>query len=79
MFYFGGKSQKGECLNKLRYFKPVLIDNRIVHGEFMPVKVLGTPPVGRFGHTMNYLPEANALIVVGGKLLNSFNLSVRPQ
>lgn len=79
IFYFGGKSQKGECLNKLRYFKPVMIDNRIVHGDFQPIKILGQPPCGRFGHTMNYLPVANALVVAGGKNFYFADMSVRPQ
>jgi len=78
IFYFGGKSQKGECLNKLRYFKPVMIDNRIVHGDFQPIKILGQPPCGRFGHTMNYLPVANALVVAGGKNFYFADMSVRP-
>lgn len=54
-------------MNKLRYFKPVLIDGKIVHGDFQPIKIQGTPPIGRFGHTMNYLPVLNALLVTGGK------------
>ena len=68
IFFFGGKNLKGECMNKLRYFKPVLIDGKIVHGEFMPIKILGSPPIGRFGHTMNYLPCLNSLLITGGKL-----------
>lgn len=56
-------------MNKLRYFKPVLIDGKIVHGDFQPIKILGSPPIGRFGHTMNYLPVLNALLVTGGKFL----------
>lgn len=27
----------------------------------------GTPPVARFGHTMDYLPTNNSLIVMGGR------------
>jgi len=27
----------------------------------------GNPPVGRFGHTMTYLPINNAIIIAGGR------------
>ena len=59
-------------MNKLRFFKPVAIDGKIVHGEFQPFKVSGTPPVGRFGHTLNYMPCNNSLLVAGGKLTTIF-------
>ena len=72
IFFFGGKNQKGECLNKLRFFKPVAIDGKIVHGEFLPIKVIGNPPPPRFGHTLNYLPSNNSLLVAGGKLTTLF-------
>ena len=35
IYFFGGKNQKGELQNKLRYFKPVVIDGKVVHGEFV--------------------------------------------
>lgn len=35
IYFFGGKNAKGELQNKLRYFKPVVIDNKVVHGEFV--------------------------------------------
>ena len=39
IYFFGGRNQKGECQNKLRYFKPVIIDGKVVHGEFTQLKV----------------------------------------
>jgi hypothetical protein len=77
VFYFGGKSSTGECLNKLRFFKPVLVDNKIAHGDFTPIKIIGNPPTARFGHTMSYLPAANAILITGGKQF--YFMSVRPK
>lgn len=67
IYYFGGKNAKGELQNKLRYFKPVVIDGKIVHGEFVTMKVQGTPPAARFGHTMNFLPCNSSIIIAGGR------------
>jgi len=67
IYFFGGKNQKGELQNKLRYFKPVVIDGKVVHGEFVTMKVGGTPPVARFGHTMAYLPCNNSILIAGGR------------
>lgn len=64
---FGGKDKKGEPLNKLRLFKGSSIDGKIVHGEFVNIRGSGTPPCGRFGHSMGYLPTNNCLIVMGGR------------
>ena len=41
IYFFGGKNQKGELQNKLRYFKPVVIDGKVVHGEFVSIKTQG--------------------------------------
>jgi len=51
----------------LRLFKPNTIDQKVVHGEFTTIKMAGTPPAPRFGHTMGFLPTNNSLIVVGGR------------
>lgn len=67
IYFFGGKNQKGELQNKLRYFKPVIIDNKVVHGEFVSLKCGGTPPIARFGHTMCYLPCNNSILIAGGR------------
>jgi len=67
IYFFGGKNAKGELQNKLRYFKPVVIDGRVVHGEFVQLKMSGTPPAARFGHTMEFLPCNNAILIAGGK------------
>lgn len=77
IYFFGGKNQKGELQNKLRYFKPVVIDGKVVHGEFVQLKSSGTPPVPRFGHTMSFLPCNNSIIIAGGRNddLSSTNLT----
>ena len=67
IYFFGGKNQKGELQNKLRYFKPVVIDGKVVHGEFVQLKSQGQPPVARFGHTMAFLPCNNSILIAGGR------------
>jgi len=68
IYFFGGKNAKGELQNKLRYFKPIVIDGKVVHGEFVMLKHTGgTPPTARFGHTMEYLPCNNSILIVGGR------------
>ena len=67
IYFFGGKNAKGELQNKLRYFKPVVIDGKVVHGEFTSIKMSGTPPAPRFGHTMAFLPCNNSILIAGGK------------
>jgi hypothetical protein len=51
----------------LRLFKPNTIDQKVVHGEFTSIKMSGQAPVARFGHTMEYLPTNNSLIIMGGR------------
>jgi len=67
VYFFGGKNEKGALTNRLRLFKPNTIDAKVVHGEFTSIKINGTPPTPRFGHSMAYLPTNNSLIVVGGR------------
>ena len=68
IYFFGGKNAKGELQNRLRYFKPIVIDSKVVHGEFVNLKHTGgTPPVARFGHTMEYLPCNNSILIAGGR------------
>ena len=67
IYFFGGRNEKGEVQNKLRYFKPVVIDGKIVHGEFTPLKGQGAPPAARYGHTMSHLPCNNSLMICGGR------------
>ena len=38
VYFFGGKNEQGECTNKLKYFKPVLVDQKIIHGDFELMK-----------------------------------------
>mgnify|MGYP003952101265 CR=1 FL=1 len=56
VYFFGGKTEDGALQNKLRLYKPNTIDNKVIHGEFVNLKVGGTIPEARFGHTMGYLP-----------------------
>ena len=45
-----------------------MIDGKVVHGEFVNLKHTGgTPPTARFGHTMEYLPCNNAILIAGGR------------
>ena len=67
IYFFGGKNEKGEPHNKLRYFKPVVIDGKVVHGDFISLNAQGTPPTARFGHTMSFLPCKNSILVAGGR------------
>ena len=40
----------------------------MVHGEFVALKHTGgVPPTARFGHTMQYLPCNNAILIAGGR------------
>lgn len=34
IYYFGGKNSKGELVNKLRFFKPVVLESKVLHGDF---------------------------------------------
>jgi len=67
IYFFGGKNEKGQLNNRLRLFKPNTIDAKVVHGEFTPIKINGTPPTPRYGHTMAFLPNNLSLIIVGGR------------
>jgi len=67
IYFFGGRKENGELNNKLRYFKPVTVDNKVIHGEFPVLKTSGAGPVGRYGHTMAYLPVNNAILIAGGR------------
>ena len=45
-----------------------MIDGKVVHGEFVALKHTGgVPPTARFGHTMQYLPCNNAILIAGGR------------
>ena len=41
VYFFGGKNSKGELQNQLRYFKPTIIDGKVVNGEFTHLKTQG--------------------------------------
>ncbi len=64
--------------NNLRYFKPVIVDKKVVHGEFQNIKTGGTAPCARFGHTMSFLPVNNALLVVGGRNDSLCKVNITP-
>mmetsp|Transcript_42735 Transcript_42735/g.65635 ORF Transcript_42735/g.65635 Transcript_42735/m.65635 type:complete len:236 (+) Transcript_42735:1805-2512(+) len=67
IYYFGGKNAKGEILSKLKYLKPIVADHKVVAAEWVKMKQQGTPPCGRVGHTMTFLPINQALLIVGGR------------
>lgn len=67
VYYFGGKSGDGKLSNKLKYFKPVTVDRKVVQGEFLNMKTSGQAPCARFSHTMSYLPVNSAIIIAGGR------------
>ena len=41
VFFFGGKQADGKLTNKLRYFKPVTVDRKVIQGDFMAIKTTG--------------------------------------
>ena len=65
-------------MNKLKYFKPVTVDRKVVQGEFIPIKTTGEPPCPRFGHTMSYLPVNSSIIVAGGRNDSLCGVNVTP-
>lgn len=67
IYYFGGKNSKGELQNKIRYLKPTISDGKVITVEWQKLKQLGNPPCARVGHTFQFLPISQALIVVGGR------------
>ena len=64
---FGGKNAAGELQGKLRYLKPTVVDGKVTGVDFVKIRQTGTAPCGRTGHTMGYLPQNQALLVVGGR------------
>ena len=78
MYYFGGKQGDGKIVNKLRYFKPVTVDRKVVQGEFITIKSGGQAPCPRFGHTMSYLPCNSAIVIAGGRNDNLCRENVTP-
>lgn len=68
IYFFGGKNNKGKFLNDLRLLKLKCNQGFAERALWQQVKQTGTPPAPRAGHTMGYLPVANALIIVGGTL-----------
>ena len=45
----------------------MIIDGKVVHGDFTNLKIQGQPPAARFGHTMCYLPCNNSIAIAGGR------------
>ena len=67
IYYFGGKNQKGELQNKLRYLKTNVMDGKVVSAEWTKIKQAGTAPCPRIGHSMSYLPLNQSIVVIGGR------------
>lgn len=38
IYFFGGKDIKGNLLNKLKFLKPVVLEQKVVHAEFQNIK-----------------------------------------
>ena len=67
IYFFGGKTAKGDLLSKLRYLKPTCNEGKVVQVEWQKLKESGVAPCGRVGHAMTYLPANQALLIVGGR------------
>ena len=69
IYYFGGKTQKGELQNQIRYLNCKINQStqKVNQVEWMRINFTGNPPCGRVGHMMEYLPLSQAIIVVGGR------------
>merc|ERR1712224_328846 len=67
IYYFGGKNAKGELINRLRYLKTSMSDEKVTGVEWVKIKQQGNPPCGRTGHSMCFLPVNQCLVVAGGR------------
>jgi len=56
----------------------VIVDNKVVHGEFVSIKTGGQAPCPRYGHTMSYLPVNNSLLLVGGRNDSMCKVNITP-
>ena len=45
----------------------MLVDQKVIHGDFVPVKNSGIAPCARYGHQMSYLPVSCAILITGGR------------
>jgi hypothetical protein len=67
IYYFGGVNQKGELNNRIKFLKTVCTEGKVLSAEWQKMKQQGTPPCGRIGHSMSFLPANQSLIVAGGR------------
>eukprot|EP00356_Strombidium_inclinatum_P015495 CAMPEP_0170490632 /NCGR_PEP_ID=MMETSP0208-20121228/8772_1 /TAXON_ID=197538 /ORGANISM="Strombidium inclinatum, Strain S3" /LENGTH=119 /DNA_ID=CAMNT_0010766073 /DNA_START=1639 /DNA_END=1998 /DNA_ORIENTATION=- len=67
IYFFGGVNIKGELSGKLKYLKPTCSESKVMSIEFQKLKQQGISPPGRTGHTMEYLPVNQSLLIVGGR------------
>lgn len=68
IYFFGGRSASGKTMStKLRYLKLNCIDNKVNTADWVKIKQTGTPPCGRTGHVMTWLPVNHGLLIAGGR------------
>jgi hypothetical protein len=67
VYLFGGRDKSGLVKNDLKLIKPYVKNGKVYAVEWPTIQQLGKPPCPRIGHTMNFLPINNALIVAGGR------------
>ena len=69
IYIFGGRKENGELCNKMKLMtcKLHLQTNKVTAVDWTKLVITGNPPCGRIGHTMEYLPLSQALIVAGGR------------
>jgi len=67
IYFFGGRDEKG-AKNTLHILK---IDKRPC--EWITPQIEGPSPIARYGHTMNYYPDKEIIILFGGRNDENFN------
>ena len=69
IYIFGGRKENGELCNKMKLMTCKLHSQtiKVTSVDWVKLGITGTPPCGRTGHTMDYLPMSQALIIAGGR------------
>lgn len=64
---FGGREASGEINENLYKLSLYITDGELYECTWTKVDYEGEAPIGRIGHSMGYLPNLNAIAVVGGR------------